>query len=932
MQTLRAHLFALVFATLLPGAILLAYSIYEDTQRSISETKNSLNTLVRITAAGTSRFLATNRESMELFAKRPLVRVLDGSRCDPVIHDFRDLFPRFANLTTITLDGTAICSAVPQPGGKPVNVGKTEWFQRALAKPEFLAGNPFIGPITGRWVSVLVAPIRDQSDKVAGFVGLPLDLDLYAPSIEGTKLAPGMRMGIVSADGHLVWRSDDPDKLIGKDIGDLPSVKAAITVKDGNFEAKGTDGVPRIYAVAPIPEAGWYAYIGIPSAQIYDKATRDARERGIYGLLGLLAALVLAVILARRIARPISHISGAARAIKDGDKTIRAPLHGPREVIEVAGEFNTMVDAWMKSAEQLQFLANHDALTGLPNRMLLADRMTQAIARSVREKKLVAVCFLDLDGFKPINDQYGHETGDHLLIEVGTRIESSLRAWDTVARLGGDEFILILNDLNTVVEVEQALARLQTVLTTPYHKEDTAIAFSASIGVAIYPYDDSDPDTLLRHADHAMYVAKQAGKNQISFFDAQQELRVREWHQLRDEIRHGLLHDEFALYYQPKVNMRSGEVVGAEALIRWRHPQRGLLAPGQFLPAAEETQLMIALGDWVLREALRQIDIWRRQGLSLRVSVNVASMQLQEADFMRKLMALLKDFPEVPPQLIEMEILESAALAEIKSVSKIMVWCKDLGIDFALDDFGTGYSSLAYLKQLPAATLKIDQSFIRDMLEDPDSLAITEGILGLARAFQRGAIAEGVETVEHGIILLHMGCDFGQGYGIARPMPAPDVAAWAARYRVDPRWIAAGAAEWNREDFPLLAMEAEHRRWVNRLTTCIESGDVSTLPQQIENDQACNFGHWYRSEGALHYSHLPEFRAIEPLHRRVHELGAAMVDAMRKGHHQAARDGIHELQAARDAVLTALHHLQAAVLMACHERGPLNRSAAGEPA
>ncbi|HEY6898924.1 MAG TPA: EAL domain-containing protein, partial [Rhodocyclaceae bacterium] len=746
LQTLRAHLFALALATLMPGAVLLGYLIYADTQHSIAEAKSSLRTLARIAATGTSRFLNTTHESMDQFARRPLVRTLDGKHCDPVIYDFRDLFPRFANLTTITLDGMVVCSAVAQPGGKPVDLSKTEWVQRALAKPEFLAGNPFIGPITGRWVSVLVTPIRDERNTLRGFVGLPLDLQLYAPSIEGVHLAAGMRMGIITGDGHLVWRSEDPEQLIGKYVGDLPAVKQSLAVKDGSFESQGSDGVARFYAVAPIPEVGWYAYVGMPSAQLYQQAADSARKTTLYGLLGLLASLALAVYLSRRIARPIRGISGAARAIKGGAKTIRAPLDGPLEVVEVAGDFNTMVDAWMASLDELRFLANHDVLTGLPNRMLLADRMTQAIARSRREQKLVAVCFLDLDKFKPINDQYGHESGDKLLIEVGQRIGGALRAGDTVARLGGDEFILLLNELDSVLEIEQTLSRLQMALTVPYLIEDREIEFSASIGVSIYPYDDSDPDTLLRHADHAMYVAKQLGKNRVSFFDAQQEQRVREWHQLRDEIRLGLRRDEFRLYYQPKVNMRTGQVVGAEALIRWQHPERGLLMPGDFLAAAEESDLIVDIGDWVLREALRQIDVWRQQGLALRISVNVASQQLQEVDFVHKLTGLLAEFPEVAPQQLEMEILESAALAEIKSVGKIMAWCKELGIDFALDDFGTGYSSLAYLKQLPAATLKIDQSFIRDMLEDPDSLAITEGILGLARAFQRGAIAEGVET------------------------------------------------------------------------------------------------------------------------------------------------------------------------------------------
>ncbi len=914
LQTLRAHLFALVFATLVPSVLFLGYMIYSDTQHSIAEAKGSMRTLARIVAAGSSRFLATNRESMERFARRPLVQALDGKQCDPVIYDFRDLFPHFANLTTITLDGTAVCSAVAQPGSEAVNVAKTEWFGRALTGQRFLAGNSFIGPITGRWVSVLMEPIRDDQHVLKGFVGLPLDLKLYAPSIEQAELSPGTRMGIISADGHLIWRNEDQEGLIGKYVGDMPLVKQTLAIKDGDYEGTGSDGIHRFYAVSPIPEVGWYAFVGIPSSGIYSKALDGTRLMAWVGVLGLLASLMLAVFIARRIARPISNISGAARAIKDGDKTVRAPLHGPREVIEVAGDFNRMVDAWAASTEQLEFLAYHDVLTGLPNRMLLADRMMQAIGRSAREHKLAAICFLDLDSFKPINDQHGHESGDHLLIEVGQRIVSMLRAGDTVARLGGDEFVLILNELGTVVEVEQTLLRLQATLNAPYALAEREVCVSASIGVAIYPLDDSDPDTLLRHADHAMYAAKQAGKNQISFFDPSQDRHLREWHQLRDEIRLGLKRDEFLLHYQPKVNMRTGDVVGAEALVRWQHPERGLLMPGEFLPAINDTELIVMLGDWVLGDAFRQIEAWRQQGLSLRVSVNVASLQLQEADFVRKLMDLLAAYPEVVPAQIEMEILESAALADIQSVGEIMNWCKDIGIDFALDDFGTGYSSLTYLKQLPAATLKIDQSFICDMLEEPDSLAITDGILGLARAFQRTPIAEGVETVEHGVVLLHMGCDLGQGYGIAHPMPADNIVGWVDAYQPDARWIRASVIAWRREDFPLLTMEAEHRRWVKQIVDTVESGAVSELPKHIKNGQVCNFERWYRSDGYTHYSHLPEFRAIGPMHLQVHVLAAEMIELLRSGAHEAARARITGILSARDHVLDALRKLQEAVL------------------
>ncbi|NVO07469.1 MAG: EAL domain-containing protein, partial [Rhodoferax sp.] len=316
------------------------------------------------------------------------------------------------------------------------------------------------------------------------------------------------------------------------------------------------------------------------------------------------------------------------------------------------------------------------------------------------------------------------------------------------------------------------------------------VALSASIGVTLFPADDADPDTLLRHADQAMYQAKLAGKNRYQVFDAAQDSSIRAHHESLERIRLGLANHEFVLHYQPKVNMRSGQVMGAEGLIRWQHPERGLLPPGAFLSVIEDHALAVEVGEWVIDSALQQLALWHADGLALSVSVNVGARQLQQGDFVARLQALLARHPQVNPSHLEVEILETSALADMAQVSQVIEECAQLGVRFALDDFGTGYSSLTYLKRLRVATLKIDQSFVRDMLDDPEDLAILEGVIGLAAAFRHDVVAEGVETVAHGTALLQLGCDLAQGYGIARPMPPGQLAAWVAQWQPDPAWSA----------------------------------------------------------------------------------------------------------------------------------------------
>jgi diguanylate cyclase (GGDEF)-like protein/PAS domain S-box-containing protein len=448
------------------------------------------------------------------------------------------------------------------------------------------------------------------------------------------------------------------------------------------------------------------------------------------------------------------------------------------------------ITALKSHQSELDRIAHFDALTGLPNRLLLADRLYQAMNQVTRRGLTLAVAYLDLDFFKGINDQHGHAVGDELLVAIAHRLKQTLREADTLARMGGDEFVAVLIDLESAEASQPMLERMVRAAAEPVAVGDLWLQVSASLGVTFYPQGpEMDADQLLRQADQAMYQAKLSGKNRFHLFDAEQDSNIRGHHESLENIRLGLERNEFVLHYQPKVNMRSGCVVGAEALIRWQHPQRGLLAPAAFLPATEDDPIAVAIGEWAIDTALRQIEQWRESGLDLPVSVNIGARQLQQADFVERLQAILTRHPQVASNLLELEILETSALKDIAQVSQVIEACAQIGVMFALDDFGTGYSSLTYLKRLRVSLLKIDQSFVRDMLDDPDDLAILEGVIGLASAFKRDVIAEGVETVAHGTRLLQLGCDLGQGYGIARPMPGAAMPAWATAWRPAPEWL-----------------------------------------------------------------------------------------------------------------------------------------------
>ncbi len=523
---------------------------------------------------------------------------------------------------------------------------------------------------------------------------------------------------------------------------------------------------------------------------------------------------------------------------------------------------------------ELEYIAHHDTLTGLPNRTLLIDRLQMALAQSSRHRRQLAVAYIDLDSFKDVNDTYGHAAGDHLLTEITKRIRKILRSGDSIGRLGGDEFVAVLIDLDETKNCVPLLNRLLDCVSRPVPMEEHLLKVTASIGVTTYPQDEEvDADQLLRQADRAMYQAKLIGKNRFQFFDEQQDRGIREHHETIEALRRALNQNEFLLYYQPKVNMRTGKIIGVEALIRRQHPRRGLEAPAKFLPLIETHPLSVDIGKWVMETALTQIESWLSQGLEMSVSINIGAMHLQQPDFVEGLRALLAAHPGVPPQLLEIEILESSALMDIDHVSEVINACNELGIRFSLDDFGTGFSSLGYIKRLSVDILKVDRSFLLGVFDNPEDLVILGAVHDLARALDREIIAEGVETIERGRMLLQLGYELAQGYAISHPMPAEGLPGWAVAWQPDPTWRRQKRID--REDVPTLIAAVEHRAWIKDIERHLQNGQDSA-PLLGENE--CRFSRWIDGIGENRYAHQPSFKHIRGLHQEVHAIADRLIE------------------------------------------------------
>lgn len=573
----------------------------------------------------------------------------------------------------------------------------------------------------------------------------------------------------------------------------------------------------------------------------------------------------------------------------------------PKEFIALFSDITTQ----KKQQSQLEYIAHFDALTGLPNRTLLADRLNQAITYSKRHQLNLAVLFIDLDGFKAINDSYGHQAGDELLITVAKRFKQCLQEEDTIARIGGDEFVAVILDIENSATTDDLLKRLLDNANKPITYEDNQLKVSASIGVSFYnQQNELDADQIIRQADQAMYQAKMKGKNQVYVFDEKTFGSMAQTQELM-ALEKGVKNNELRLHYQPKIHLREGHVLGFESLIRWQHPEKGLLSPAAFLPLLRDHPLSVDVGFWVIEAALKQMTDWKKQGLDINLSVNIEGELLQEPGFIPRLGKVLYRYPDIPARNLTLEILETSALEDIFSVSKTMKECSSsLGVNFSIDDFGTGYASLTYLKHLPVTELKVDQSFVKDLHSEPQSLSIMESIIGMGDAFNLDVIAEGVETDEQATLLLKLGCDMAQGYHISRPMPPAEIPDWLATWHPAPHWQKTDKLD--KRDLSLIAAATEHRSWINMLQKFVH--DQIDTPPPLDLSR-CGFGQWLEAKGPEMISDTKRLDAIHLLHGQVHQLGELIIELKRHDKQDNAIAELHHLNRLKNELLAHIDAL-----------------------
>ena len=706
------------------------------------------------------------RELLTSLAVEPALASGDRDRCSAGLSSL-SATTGAAHIHVLRADGSEVCSlraATLDPA--PITPGT--WFADAIGTRELVVTDAAMDPLSGQpafVAAIALAGGNEQGGVLAAVVytGVP---PLQVPSGLPRELFLVMTD---KARTMVIARSENAPYQLGQRVARTP---LAVPVGRGGSEREDSAGQSLMLRETTAATYGWPIVAAVPTNAALGPARAQLWRSA--GLGGLFALLIVGVgfVLHRRLVRPVRRLHHAIEASRSGAADSRAPVAGPVEIARVAAAYNALIGEREALEHDLRQRATHDALTGLPNRRALSDLVTKALEDSVAQPP-VAVLFIDLDRFKLVNDSHGHAVGDHLLVALGARLAASLPTC-VVARFGGDEFVILATDVPGELEARLLAERVGDVLRQPFPIDGQEMWLSGSVGIAL-PTEGEGAEDLIRNADTAMYRAKASGTDRVALFDSQ----MRAWSvgllTTERDLHRALDLGQFELDYQPVVSVDAGRIVGVEALLRWRHPERGLVAPADFVPVAEQTRLIVPIGAWVLDEVCRQVVAWREAGLHIPAAVNLAAQQLAHADLAETIAGMLRDRTAHADE-VSVEITESAVLADVEMSRATLGALREQGIRVAVDDFGTGYSSLSYLQHLPVDIVKIDRSFVEPIGSDPTTAAIVSSLIGLSHAIGLSVIAEGVEDEDQLQALAAMECDFAQGFHLGWPMGADDLA------------------------------------------------------------------------------------------------------------------------------------------------------------
>ena len=776
-MSLRARILWLVLMASVLPVLAMVWALLENRDQTLEQVREQLGARTTLIASDLDDKISGTAQLLFGLARVPVLEGDDIAACSTFLADVLREHPQYTGLLTIRADGQLHCDSLRS--GRTLNLTDRDYFRRALTSTRPVV-EPVIGRLTGKAVLQIAYPVRDTGGALRYILLASLNMDEYGHSLASGLPHRQMNLQVWNGDATLVM--DYPGADAARLQVNTEQKRFVLAERpDQPAVTLGTGGQARIWASARPPRTpgtGLRVVLTMPEAALHAQVDLQFK-RALSGVLVLSVLVFVGAALLGEFAvrRQTTRLMMAISRLDAGqfDEPIGVPY--PRgELGEVMASLDRMAASLAqqravitRNNEVLAQQANHDALTGLANRHLLTDRLEQALIYAHRAHRVTGVLVLDLDRFKTVNDSLGHSQGDLLLKAVAQRLGACVRQGDTVARLGGDEFVLVLADVAEVSDIVPVAQKILTSLAQPVQVGEQSLAVSTSLGISVYPRDGETADVLLQHADTAMYRAKARGGNAMAFFTQEMNQETVERLRIEAGLRRALVQGELRLHFQPIIDAASGRIVSAEALVRWQDPQQGLVLPMRFIPVAEESGLIVPIGEWVLHEACARARAWRDQGHeAVAVAVNLSARQFSDPSLDERVASALAA-TGCPAALLQLEITESMVMAQPEQAMAMMQRLKAMGVQLSIDDFGTGYSSLSHLKRFPVNKLKIDRSFVQDIETDPNDAAIVDAILVLAKKLGLRTVAEGVETEGQVAFLAALGCDEYQGYLFGRP-------------------------------------------------------------------------------------------------------------------------------------------------------------------